>query len=268
MTNHPHHGATPESETPEQTYNTLVRDYMDEKSFSFWYELRHKDHVNISEAYHVARLSIETKKTKPLKKDPDKLVAMLEDVVTALDLSDSAFEKHGPLGTEPAELVKLVLDQKDKEIRMLKQGFTDVSQPTEPQAVKKLKAVIAEREKEITDLKEWFQVATNQAKKYYSCIQEISNQLHEKGIHHQASMDLNKDFEATIEQQKKEVEELKQEFPETHNWYGWLCARIPNIKEGANKFWINQALQGYADEQSKNEYNKGFNAGEQAHKHQ
>ena len=53
----------------------------------------------------------------------EELENMLEDVVNALDLSDSMIEKHGPLGTAPAELVRLVLDRKDQEIRMLKQGF-------------------------------------------------------------------------------------------------------------------------------------------------
>ncbi len=48
---------------------------------------------------------------------------MLEDVVNELELSESAIEKHGPLGTAPAELVRLVLDEKDKEIAFLKRGF-------------------------------------------------------------------------------------------------------------------------------------------------
>lgn len=51
---------------------------------------------------------------------------MLEDVVNELNLSDSMIEKHGPLGTEPAELVRLVLEQKDLEIRALKQGFKSI----------------------------------------------------------------------------------------------------------------------------------------------
>ena len=48
---------------------------------------------------------------------------MLEDVINELDLSESAIEKHGPLETAPAELVRLVLDQKDMEIRALKSGM-------------------------------------------------------------------------------------------------------------------------------------------------
>lgn len=48
---------------------------------------------------------------------------MLEDVVNELDLSELMIERHGPLGTPPAELVRLVLDQKDLEIKMLRRGF-------------------------------------------------------------------------------------------------------------------------------------------------
>ena len=48
---------------------------------------------------------------------------MLEDVVNELSLSDSMIEKHGELGTTPAELTRLVLEHKDQEIRMLKQGI-------------------------------------------------------------------------------------------------------------------------------------------------
>lgn len=48
---------------------------------------------------------------------------LLEDVVNELDLSDGKIEKHGPLGTPPAELVRLVLEQKDSEIAALKRGM-------------------------------------------------------------------------------------------------------------------------------------------------
>lgn len=51
---------------------------------------------------------------------------MLEDVVNELDISDAMIEKHGPLGTPPAELVRLVLQQKDTQIRMLRAGFVEV----------------------------------------------------------------------------------------------------------------------------------------------
>lgn len=52
--------------------------------------------------------------------DINRMRNLLEDVVNALDLSEIAVETHGPLGTEPAELVKLVLQQKDREIALLR----------------------------------------------------------------------------------------------------------------------------------------------------
>jgi len=52
---------------------------------------------------------------------------MLEDVVNELDLSDGMIEEHGPMGTPPAELVKIVLARKDLEISMLRRGMVDVS---------------------------------------------------------------------------------------------------------------------------------------------
>ncbi len=51
---------------------------------------------------------------------------MLEDVVNVLDLSDGMLEEHGPIGTPPAELVRLVLERKDREIAMLKRGFVSI----------------------------------------------------------------------------------------------------------------------------------------------
>ena len=61
-----------------------------------------------------------SKWTKP------ELENMLEDVINELDLSGEMIEKHGPLGTPPAELVKLVLEQKNLEIRALKAGFVKI----------------------------------------------------------------------------------------------------------------------------------------------
>lgn len=57
----------------------------------------------------------------------EQLEGMLEDVVNQLDLSDGLIEEHGPLGTPPAELVRLVLERKDREIMLLKRGFIDAS---------------------------------------------------------------------------------------------------------------------------------------------
>lgn len=53
----------------------------------------------------------------------EQLENMLEDVVNELTLSEKMIEKHGPLGTAPAELVRLVLEDKDRQIKALKQGF-------------------------------------------------------------------------------------------------------------------------------------------------
>ena len=57
----------------------------------------------------------------------DELEQMLEDVVNELDLSESAIAEHGPMGTPPAQLVRLVLQQKDMTIRMLRAGMVEVS---------------------------------------------------------------------------------------------------------------------------------------------
>ena len=56
----------------------------------------------------------------------EELENMLEDVVNVLNLSDAMIEKHGPLGTAPAELVRLVLERKDMEIAALSQGFVKI----------------------------------------------------------------------------------------------------------------------------------------------
>ena len=56
------------------------------------------------------------------KRDSD-IVNMLEDVINELDLSEEAIEKHGQAGTPPAELVRLVLEEKDKKIAYLKAGL-------------------------------------------------------------------------------------------------------------------------------------------------
>ena len=52
---------------------------------------------------------------------------MLEDVVNELDLSGSMIFEHGQAGTAPSELVRIVLEQKDREIALLKHGFTDIT---------------------------------------------------------------------------------------------------------------------------------------------
>jgi hypothetical protein len=55
----------------------------------------------------------------------EELEQMLEDVVNVLDLSEAAIAEHGPNGTPPAELVRLVLQQKDRTIRNLRAGMVD-----------------------------------------------------------------------------------------------------------------------------------------------
>ena len=56
----------------------------------------------------------------------EQLENMLEDVVNELDLSEVAIEEHGPNGTPPAELVRIVLAEKDRKIRLLKNGFVGI----------------------------------------------------------------------------------------------------------------------------------------------
>lgn len=56
----------------------------------------------------------------------EELDNMLEDVVNELDLSNGMMEEHGPKGSAPDELVRLVLEQKDQQIRMLKSGMKGV----------------------------------------------------------------------------------------------------------------------------------------------
>lgn len=56
----------------------------------------------------------------------EQLEGMLFDVVNELNLSEEMIERHGPLGTAPAELVRLVLQQKDMQIKALKQGFIPI----------------------------------------------------------------------------------------------------------------------------------------------
>ena len=56
----------------------------------------------------------------------EQLENMLEDVVNALDLSEVMIENHGQEGTAPATLVRLVLEEKDRQIRMLKLGMVQI----------------------------------------------------------------------------------------------------------------------------------------------
>jgi len=49
----------------------------------------------------------------------EELEQMLEDVVNELELPPAMIEKHGPLGTSPAELVRLTLNHYKKVIKIL-----------------------------------------------------------------------------------------------------------------------------------------------------
>ena len=53
---------------------------------------------------------------------------MLEDVVNELNLSEAMIEKHGKEGTAPATLVRFVLEEKDRQIRMLKLGMVQIEE--------------------------------------------------------------------------------------------------------------------------------------------
>ena len=60
------------------------------------------------------------------KWNKEELENMLEDVVNELDLSDECIAHHGPIGTPPAELVGLVLAQKDLKIAALKAKMVEM----------------------------------------------------------------------------------------------------------------------------------------------
>ena len=53
----------------------------------------------------------------------EELENMLSAVIDELNLSDFMLEKHGPMGTPVHEIVREVLENKDREIYLLKQKF-------------------------------------------------------------------------------------------------------------------------------------------------
>jgi hypothetical protein len=65
---------------------------------------------------------------KAVRNENERMTNLLEDVVSELDLSESAIEQHGPMGTAPAELVALVLAEKDLKIAALKAGLIPLAQ--------------------------------------------------------------------------------------------------------------------------------------------
>lgn len=63
-------------------------------------------------------------------KREDEFRNKLEDVVNELDLSECMINEHGQHGTPPSELVRLVLEEKDRKIFMLSSGLKDINTPT------------------------------------------------------------------------------------------------------------------------------------------
>lgn len=57
------------------------------------------------------------KTREEMQKKIDDLTDMLHSVVDELQLSDEIIAEHGPLGTPVHELVRLVLESKDRAIR-------------------------------------------------------------------------------------------------------------------------------------------------------
>lgn len=53
---------------------------------------------------------------------------ILFSIVDELELSETAIDFHGPRGTCPSILVREVLEEKDKIIRMLKLGMNSIEQ--------------------------------------------------------------------------------------------------------------------------------------------
>jgi len=87
---------------------------------SFWFIRCSNDECLIDTELDGRDVIIKCWNTRHNSDEIKRMRNLLEDVVNALDLSDSAIEMHGPLGTEPSELVKSVLRQKDMAITILK----------------------------------------------------------------------------------------------------------------------------------------------------
>lgn len=107
----------------------------------------------------------------------EELENKLEDVVNELELSESMIHEHGQLGTDPAELVKLVLEQKDKQIAMLNAGMVNISNPNErivnPQIVEAgtiAIGIVENVEPKLTEKEQAFFVAG-----FTECVKYLSN---------------------------------------------------------------------------------------------
>lgn len=62
----------------------------------------------------------------------EELENMLEDVVNELELSDGMMEKFGQHGTPPAEMVRVILEEKDRKIQLLNMGFISPANTNDP----------------------------------------------------------------------------------------------------------------------------------------
>jgi len=64
----------------------------------------------------------------------EELENMLEDVVNELELADGMIEKFGQHGTPPAEMVRVILEEKDRKIQLLNLGFISPANVQNPDA--------------------------------------------------------------------------------------------------------------------------------------
>ena len=107
----------------------------------------------------------------------EQLENMLEDVVNELDLSESAIDKHGPHGTPPADLVNLVLAEKDMQIKQCQSRIAELEKRLENTAkitngqINVLEAYIAGLEMELAEREEWYESLMEYCVKgYYKCV--------------------------------------------------------------------------------------------------
>ena len=118
-------------------YEDQIADLRDElKQVKPWRDIAHR----------------EAERVKALKAEVERRGNLLEDVVNELDLSETAIAEHGPMGTPPAELVRLMLIYKDKIITRLRAGMVDANEL----AVKGVTEEDAAKIGRIADFVGWF----------------------------------------------------------------------------------------------------------------
>jgi len=98
----------------------------------------------------------------------EQLDEMMFDVVNELDLSDEETHIHGQNGTAPAELVRLVLEQKDSEIRLLRRGLVGITTSAAPL-----------QNDRISDLESQLSTATAELVKQGEMVLKLSEELAE-----------------------------------------------------------------------------------------